>query len=75
MYGFIMQQFHLLFEEQCCSLKNYTQAGMFQVSQICRFCVEYHQFNAVTKMDVFPLLCIDYTLDLLSKVAITPQQK
>ena len=32
-----------------------------------RFCVDYHQLNSITKLDVFPLPRIDDTLDLLSK--------
>ena len=31
-----------------------------------RFCVDYHQLNRVTKLDVFPLSHIDDTSDLLS---------
>lgn len=32
-----------------------------------RLCVEYRKLNAVTKMDVFPLLSIDDSLDLLAR--------
>ena len=31
-----------------------------------RFCVDYRHLNAVTKMDVFPLVRVDDTLDMLS---------
>jgi len=31
-----------------------------------RFCVDFRQLNASTKQDVFPLPCINDTLDLLS---------
>ena len=32
-----------------------------------RFCVDYRRLNSVTKMDVFPLLRVDDTLDMLSQ--------
>ena len=31
-----------------------------------RFCVDYHRLNSITKLDVFTLLHIDDSLDLLS---------
>lgn len=31
-----------------------------------RFCVDYRRINSLTKLDEFPLPCIDDTLDLLS---------
>ena len=31
-----------------------------------RFCVDYHRLNSITKLDEFPLLRIDDSLDLLS---------
>ena len=31
------------------------------------FCVDYRRLNAVTKMDIFPLPCVDDTLDMLSQ--------
>ena len=31
-----------------------------------RFCIDYRQLNASTKMDAFPLLCVVDTLDILS---------
>ena len=33
-----------------------------------RSCVDYRQLNRVTKCDVFPLSCIDDTLDWLSGI-------
>ena len=32
-----------------------------------RFCVDYRQLNAITKMDTFPLSRVDDTLDMLSQ--------
>ena len=32
-----------------------------------RFCVDYRRLNGLTKMDVFPLPCVDDTLDILSQ--------
>ena len=31
------------------------------------FCMDYRRLNAITKMDVFPLLCVDDMLDVLSQ--------
>ena len=32
-----------------------------------RFCVDYRQLNSVAKMDVFPLSCVDDTLNILAQ--------